>query len=203
MSRCKNTSFFSEIETFFKKKWRYRNTSHDYGLLLGITDGTTFRPLDFSLHGEKGKGGVQGLTAKQRKARKETDPGVGTPASIRHSEYFKSKIGTMLEMVRRAKRGGEDLDYLLVDSWFMCSEVVKTVTGLGRHVLGMLKSNINSFSVDGEMLKTEQMVSRFRKDRKRCRKYRCEYITVNTDLWAPQSDSISAGAQDSTDGRPY
>ncbi len=165
----------------------YSHTQHRHilgfkGLLLGITDGTTFRPLDFSLHGEKGKGGIQGLTAKQRKARKETDPGVGTPASIRHAEYFKSKIETMLEMVRWAKRGGEDFDYLLVDSWFMCSEVVKTVTGLGRHVLGMLKSNINSFSVDGEMLKTGQMVSRFRKNRKRCRKYRCEYITVNTDL---------------------
>ena len=79
-----------------------------------------------------------------------------TPAGIRHAEYFKSKIETMLEMVHRAKRGGEDFDYLLVDSWFMCSEVVKTVTGLGRHVLGMLKSNINSFSVDGEMLKTRQ-----------------------------------------------
>lgn len=81
---------------------------------------------------------------------------MGTPASIRHAEYFKSKIETMLEMVHRAKRGGEDFDCLLVDSWFMCSEVVKTVTGLGRHVFWMLKSNINSFSVDGEMLKTGQ-----------------------------------------------
>lgn len=152
------------------------------GLLLGITDGVSFRPLDFSLHGERGKGGTQGLTAKQRKARKETSPCDGTPAAQRHSEYFRSKIATLLEMVRRARRSGEDFDYLLLDSWFVCDEVVKAVRGLRRHVLGMLKCNINKFSVGGEHLKTGQMVSRFKKDRKRCRKYRCEYVTVDTDL---------------------
>ena len=28
--------FFSEIETFFQKKWRYRNTSHDSGLEVAV-----------------------------------------------------------------------------------------------------------------------------------------------------------------------
>lgn len=152
------------------------------GLLLGITDGSSFQPLDFSLHGEKGKCGTQGLTAKQRKARMETHPCEGSPAAERHNEYFKSKIATLLEMVRRAKRGGVDFDYLLLDSWFVCDEVVKAVRGLHRHVLGMLKNNRNVFIVDGARLKTGQMVSRLKKDRKRCRKYRCDYITIDTAL---------------------
>lgn len=152
------------------------------GLLLGINDGVTFLPIDFSLHGEKGSGGNQGLTAKQRKARKETAPDAGTPASVRHGEYFKSKIETLIEMVRRAHRSGVRFDYLLVDSWFMCSEVVKTARRLGGHALGMLKSNVNKFPVGGETLKTGQMVTRYRKDRKRCRKYHCEYIVVDTTL---------------------
>lgn len=165
----------------------FSHTQHKHilgfkGLLLGITDGVTFRPLDFSLHGEKGKNGTQGLTAKQRKARKETSPSDGSPAAQRHAEYFKSKIATLLEMVRRARCSGEDFDYLLLDSWFVCDEVVKAVRSLRRHVLGMLKSNINNFEVDGECLKTGQMVSRFKKDKKRCRKYRCEYIVVDTAL---------------------
>lgn len=163
----------------------YSHTQHRHivgykGLLLGLNDGTTFLPVDFSLHGEKGGGGNQGLTAKQRKARKETAPDAGTPASVRHGEYFKSKIETLIEMVRRAYRGGVRFDYLLVDSWFMCGEVVKTARRLGGHALGMLKSNVNKFPVGGDTLKTGQMVTRYRKDRKRCRKYHCEYIVVDT-----------------------
>lgn len=41
----------------------YSHTQHRHilgfkWLLLGITGGKTFRPLDFSLHGEKGKSGT-------------------------------------------------------------------------------------------------------------------------------------------------
>lgn len=50
-------------------------------------------------------------------------------------------------MVRRAQKNGFKYDYLLIDSWFLSMEVVKTITGLKHHVLGMLKSNINSFTV--------------------------------------------------------
>ena len=85
-------------------------------------------------------------------------------------------------MVRRVHRGGVRFDYLLVDSWFMCSEVVKTARGLGSHALGMLKSNVNKFPVGDEPLKTGQMVTRYRKIRKRCRKYHCEYLVVDTLL---------------------
>lgn len=151
-------------------------------LLLGLVDGKTFTPLDFSLHGELGKKKGQGLTAKQRKARKTTEPGSGTPAANRHGEYFKKKTTMLLEMVRRAQKNGFKYDYLLIDSWFLSMEVVKTITGLKHHVLGMLKSNINAFTVGGEKLKTGQMVSKFKKSIMRCRKYRCHYIVVDTDM---------------------
>ena len=91
-------------------------------------------------------------------------------------------MATLLEMVRRARRVREDFDYLLLNSWFVCDEEVKAVRSLLRHVLGMLKCNINMFAAGGEHLKTGQMVSRFKKDSKCCRKYRCEYIAVDTDL---------------------
>lgn len=165
----------------------YSHTQHRHilgfkGLLLGITDGVSFRPLDFSLHCEAGRNGGQGLTAKQRKSRKTTDPGEGTPAATRHGECLKSKMSKLLEMVRAAHKMGEAFDYLLIDSWFMCKEVIDTVTGLGRNVVGMLKSNSNLFPVGGEKLKTGQMVSRYRKSSKRCRKYHCHYVIVDTEM---------------------
>lgn len=154
------------------------------GLLLGITDGKTFRPLDSSLHGEAGRDGTQGLSAKQRKARKQTALADGTPAKARHDEYLRSKIAVLIEMVRRARRNGTEFEYLLVDSWFMCRELAQAVLRLsgGSHVLGMLKNNVNIFAVGGERLRSGQMVSRFRHQSRRCRKYRCEYIVVDTAL---------------------
>lgn len=155
------------------------------GLVLGRNDGKTFIPLDFSLHVEKGKEGKQGLKAKELKARLSTSPDEGTPAYTRHQERINSKIDTLLEMVKRAHAKGHDFDYLLLDSWFVCDKVIKEVIGLGggHHVLGMLKTNVNKFEVDGEKLTTGMMVSKFKKTRKkRCRKYHCEYIVVDTEL---------------------
>lgn len=168
----------------------YSHTEHRHilgfkGLVLGMNDGKTFIQLDFSLHAEKGKEGNQGLSSKDRKARLSTAPGEGTPASVRHKECFESKIDTLLEMVGRAHKGGMDFDYLLLDSWFVCDKVIKAVSALGNghHVLGMLKTNVNKFDVGGEKLTTGMMVSKFKKTRKkRCRKYHCEYIVVDTEM---------------------
>lgn len=167
----------------------YSHTEHRHilgfkGLLLGKTDGKTFLPLDFSIHGEKGKSGSQGLKARQRNARKTTEPADNSPAYTRHSEYFESKIDIMIAMVTRAYRKGHDFGYLLIDSWFMCDKVVKAIRGLGgsHHVLGMLKNNVNKFPVGDEMLTTGQIVSKFKGDMKRCRKYHCHYIEVDTEM---------------------
>lgn len=167
----------------------FSHTEHSHivgfkGLLVGLSDGVSFHPLDFTLHGEPGKRGDQGLTAKQRARRKSTTPEEGTPASVRHSEYTRSKIAMLIAMVRRIRVRKIDFDYLLIDSWFMCQEVIVSVLGLkGRHhVLGMLKNNVNKFEVCGESMKTGQMVSRLKGDRKRCRKYHCEYIAVDTSM---------------------
>ena len=62
--------------------------------------------------------------------------------------------------------------------------MIKEVTALGEghHVLGMLKTNLNKFEVEGEKTTTGMMVSKFRKTGIRCcRKYHCEYIVVNED----------------------
>ena len=154
------------------------------GLLMGLSDGVSFHPLDFTLHGEPGKKGDQGLTAKQRERRKSTTPAEGTPASVRHSEYTRSKVAMLIEMLRRVRVRRIDFDYLLIDSWFMCLEVMVSVLGLKgtHHVLGMLKNNVNKFEVGGESMKTGQMARHLKGDRKRCRTYHCEYIAVDTRM---------------------
>ena len=50
-------------------------------------------------------------------------------AYLRKQEYFTSKIQSMILMIRRAIDNGLRFDYVLVDSWFTCFELVilKTV----------------------------------------------------------------------------
>ena len=153
-------------------------------LLLGLADGKTFRPLDVSLHCEQGRDGTQCMSAKERKARLVTEQEKGGAAEKRHEERLRSKLDVLIEMVERAFKAGTDFDYLLVDSWFTCARLVSAVLALGEghHFLGMLKMGREKFEIGGEKLDTNQMVSRRKKEKKRCRKYNCHYIVVDTRM---------------------
>ena len=59
----------------------------------------------------------------------------------RSSEYFASKIETDISMLKRSIIEGVRFDYLLVDSWFTCTELLKFVVSrhFGCHLIGMIK----------------------------------------------------------------
>ena len=96
------------------------------GLFLCHTDGKTQTMLDFSLHGEEGKNPekIQGLTSKQRNARFCTVRDEKSVVNTRIREYKQSKIERSIEMVRHAMKKGKRFDYLLVDSWFTCADLI-------------------------------------------------------------------------------
>lgn len=66
---------------------------------------------------EKDKQKVQGLTAKQRKAR-YTEDHEGQAVKERVDEYLMKKTDKAIDMVKYAIKRGVRFDYLLVDSWF-------------------------------------------------------------------------------------
>lgn len=171
---------------------------------MSLAYGVSFHPLDFTLHGEPGQKGDQGLTAKQRERRKSPPPAEGTPASVRHSEYTRSKIEMLIEMLRRVHMRRIDFDYLLIDSWFMCLKVIMSVLGLKgtHHVLGMLKNNVNKFEVSGENMKTGRMARSLKGDRKKFHKYHCEYIAVDTRMGSSPKGCSSTTTPTRRSGRP-
>ena len=112
-------------------------------LMLCWSDGRTQFMLDFSLHGEMGKieGKEQGLTSAQRKARYERQRNKDSHISKRKNEYFMGKGVKLLEMVKDAIQNKIPFDYLLVDSWFTCTELADFVCRCHKkfHLLGMAR----------------------------------------------------------------
>ena len=113
------------------------------GLFLARTDGKTQTILDFSLHGEEGQNPEkpQGMTKEQIAKRYAKERDAKSNGQKRINEYKVDKQTRLREMVRNAIKRGIRFDYLLVDSWFTCKELVHFV--IRRHIkchfLGMIK----------------------------------------------------------------
>ncbi|MBW6484508.1 MAG: transposase [Vicingaceae bacterium] len=140
------------------------------GLFLGYHDGKSFFALDFSLHGEKGKNKKKpyGMTQKQLKSRYAKQRDKHTYGGIRKQEYFNSKIQQMIEMIRMAIGKGVRFDYLLVDSWFTCYEVIKFVRTrkIKCHLLGMAKMGNTKYVFNDKKCSAKEIVDYQRRTKK-------------------------------------
>ena len=81
-------------------------------LILGYFDGTSFTPLDFSVHAEKA------LRGKARKAQYKKTGVPGSPGNRRRQECSVDKITQAITMVKRAIKHGFRAKYVLTGSWF-------------------------------------------------------------------------------------
>ena len=120
-------------------------------LTMMWSDGVSQQFLDFSLHGEEGKNKTkrQGLTEKQQKARLSKDH-TGETVSERIGEYWMKKTDRAIEMVKYAIKVGVRFDYLLVDSWFTNTQLVRFIKS--RHIkcnlLGMIKLGKTNYTTE-------------------------------------------------------
>ena len=158
-------------------------------LMLCWSDGRTQFMLDFSLHGEKGKieGKEQGLTSEQRNRRYERNRDENSHVAQRKEEYFMGKGVKLLDMVKNAIRNKIPFDYLLVDSWFTCTELVEFVYRRHKkfHLLGMAKMGNTKYTTTswGE-LSAKAIITKLKakKEVKYSRRYHCHYAEVEVML---------------------
>lgn len=157
------------------------------GLFLCHTDGKTQTMLDFSLHGEEGKNPEksQGLTEKQRKARFSKERDEDSMTNIRVKEYRQSKIDRSIEMVKEAIRIGIRFDYLLVDSWFTCADLLNFICSrhLKCHLIGMMKMGKTRYKTKLGNLNASDIVDRLKKEKsvKYSRRLNCHYAYVDAE----------------------
>lgn len=158
------------------------------GLFMGYHDGKSFFALDFSLHGEKGKNDKKpfGMSKKQIKARYSKKRDKNSEGFMREKEYFTTKIQSMICMIKSAIDNGLRFDYLLVDSWFTCFELVNFIVKrkIGCHLLGMAKMGKTRYFYNGKSLTAKEIIDLLRRTKKlkRSKLLGCYYSEVAVDF---------------------
>jgi len=154
------------------------------GLFLTYWDSMNFVPVDFSLHNEKGKNTNKpfGLRPKDLKARYEKDRHDNSPGAGRFAETRTTKVQSLISMISNAISKGISADYLLVDSWFMCEELLRFVfNNPGMFFLGMCKFGNAKYDLNGKSYDAAKLLS-ICKDTmkmKRSRKLKSHYYTID------------------------
>lgn len=155
------------------------------GLFLAYHDGKSLFSLDFSLHGEKGKNkkkpfGMSLAQSKKRYSKKRSKDSCGYQ---RVQEYNSSKITQMIKMIRRAISQGIRFDYLLVDSWFTCFELINFIRTrrIKCHLIGMIKMGNTKYNFNENMVSAKQLLDKLKRSKKVKRSkitgyYYCEAI---------------------------
>lgn len=103
-------------------------------MFLCYTDGKTQLMVDATIQAESGKDAnkPQGLTKKQKSAQYSKERNEDEKVNTRKAEMHQTKIANAIKMLRRAIMEGLRFDYLLVDSWFPCAELLRFIHS--RHI---------------------------------------------------------------------
>ncbi|MFZ2339192.1 MAG: IS4 family transposase, partial [Bacteroidales bacterium] len=144
--------------------------------------------LDFSLHGEEGSRPEKpfGMTREQRQKqyrgkREETEA-----VQERIEEYTQKKIRKAIDMVRRATKEGIRFDYLLSDSWFTCTDIVRFIKSrhVSCHFPGMIRMVKTRYRFEGKMKSAREMVKllQTRKEIRYSRRLSCYYGQAEVEL---------------------
>ena len=152
-------------------------------LVIAFWDGVSFIPLNFSFHREKGKN-IQkpyGLSFKKLRKRFSKKREKSSSGYKRVEELNKSKIDMLILMIKSAVKNGFLPKYVLVDKWFLCEKIIKTVRKLKKgtiHILAPCKMDKRKYIYQGEEYTARALLNKLRKSFKRCRFLHCHYIRV-------------------------
>ncbi len=124
-----------------------------------------------------------GLTSKERKEQYKKAITPGSYGHIRRRETDKSKIDLMTSMLIRSVKNGFIPDYVLIDSWFFCHELLSLLSTLKNgsiKLVSMVKINNQNFfdcQANKEM-NVKTLLQKHLPDAKVCKKLKSNYIKV-------------------------
>jgi hypothetical protein len=138
------------------------------GLFLGYWDSKTFLGIDFSLHKEKGKNQKypNGLSKKTNKVQYKKKRMAQSPGRLRELELHCDKISNTIAMIRRAVSNNIKFEYVLMDSWFVCEQMILTVIEAKAHMIGMCKMGNAKYAYNQKQRSAKQILDYLKKDRK-------------------------------------
>mgnify|MGYP000220400293 CR=1 FL=1 len=150
-------------------------------LALGLWDGKSFLPVDFSFHNEKGKKKNYGMSLKQRKQRFAKEREKSSPGAKRKKELRLQKTKNLIKMIRRAVKHGLTADYVLTDAWFCTQDIidkVRQIKGGMLHLISMCRMDKRNYDINGKKMNASQILKYKKQDKKRSRANKVYYIEV-------------------------
>jgi hypothetical protein len=154
-------------------------------LVLAFWDGKSLVATDCSLHREKGKKGTYGLSKAELKSQFGKKRDGKSPGKKRVDELDMKKGDVAISMLKRAVKNGFSAAYVLMDSWFVNDQMIKSVRAIkngAMHLLGMCKLDRRQYLVNKKLLNANQLITKNeRKNSHRSRKYKSTYISVVVD----------------------
>ncbi len=129
------------------------------------------------------KGVLFGLNTKERQAQYKKLVSTKSCGFKRRKETDKTKINSMLDMLGRVVKHGIIPNYVLVDSWFFCFELIDRLQQLKKGVIklvAMVRINNQTFTTckDGTQMSLKQILKRNENRAQRCKKLKAQYISV-------------------------
>jgi hypothetical protein len=150
-------------------------------LTLGLFDGKSFTPLDFTLQAEKR---LKKARHRKEQFKKERNP--KSAGNKRIKECRNSKIDNGLSMLKRAVKQGFRAKYVLVDSWFSSHDFIQTVREVGQksmHLICGVRQDTRNYLYKGDSLNSSKLKAVLKNEgtEKRCRKRNIRYFEVEVD----------------------
>jgi hypothetical protein len=147
---------------------------------LAYWSGKHLLHLDFSLHVELGKKKDQGLTKKVLVNRYSKSRNINSPGYTRETEALENKIVSSIKMMRRAIAMGFQASYILADSWFFCSKLVKFASRKNLGLITRPKFNHWTYEYNGRLYTLGALVNklRYREKKKWNKQLRFHHISV-------------------------
>ena len=131
-------------------------------LNLALWTGTNLLHLDFSLHGELGKKGDQGIRKRDLNKRFVKERCEQSPGHLRAQEYFEKKTIVAIQMIGRALKKGLTAQYILADSWFFNQRIVQLAIERGVHLISRPKNNNWIYVYKGRECTISNLAKKFR-----------------------------------------
>ena len=124
-----------------------------------------------------------GLTAKERKEQYKKIVTAGSYGNIRRREADKTKINMMIEMLCRCVKHGFIPDYVLIDSWFFCFEILEKLSTLRKgaiKLVSMVKLNNQKFfdCQANKEIPVKAILRQHVNEVKTCKELKSKYIKV-------------------------
>lgn len=147
-------------------------------LVMGLYNGSSFTPVDFSLHREKGKNknkkfGLHPRYYKEQFSKKRNSRCNGAK---RKKELDITKIASVVKMIGRAAKHGIKAEYVLTDSWFTCWEIVNATLVSNMKFVGMFSIVKTLFGYNNKRITYRQIRHLNRQHIKRNKRFNLYYI---------------------------